>query len=60
MVCGGEGGRTMRCASLRNSSAGVGFMVWDIDGAFLAERSVFRVGVRSDIVVVMVIGECRC
>lgn len=37
----------MRCASLRNSSAGEEFVVDVIEGAFLADRSVFSAGVRS-------------
>jgi hypothetical protein len=41
----------MRCASLRNSSAGE-VVVDDIEGAFFADRSAFSAGVRSVILVV--------
>lgn len=40
----------MRCASLRNSSAGEKFTGGFVDWAFLADRILFRVGVRSVIV----------
>lgn len=40
----------MRCASLRNSSAGEKLVGVCVDFAFLADSSLFKVGVRSVIV----------